>query len=224
MRAAAMRSPADILKVVAAVMPKDSPAPGAPAERRNLIPDTYETSVEAEADRAQQKALLAALIGWDRALRRDECGAWRITGSRGSIHTWGDGKSWVLFVGCRSATHWTYTKRRLAFCRVTQDGEDEGCLQLQQLPTAEQAEVIRDVLGIRKRVELGPEELERRRALGKRLALAAGMANEAGAVPMPLLEQVAILDAKSTQGSATDERLPDPPSWVSPQQGRRARA
>jgi hypothetical protein len=35
------------------------------------------------------------------------------------------------------------TKRRLAFCYVTQDGGDEGCLQLQQLPTAEQAEVIR---------------------------------------------------------------------------------
>jgi len=127
------------------------------------------------------------------------------------------------FVGCRSATHWTYTKRRLAFCRVTQDGDDEGCLHLQQLPTAEQAEVVRDVLGIRKRAELGPEELERRRALGKRLALAAGMANEAGVVPMPLLEQVAILDAKSTQGSATGERLPYPHSWLSPQQGRRAR-
>src|SRR5262245_9816018 len=147
------------------------------------MPDTYDTAAEAEADRTQQKVLLAALNGWDRALRRDERGAWRISRARGSIHTCGDGKSWILFVGCRSATHWTYTKRRLAFCSITQDGEDEGCLQLHQLPTAEQAEVIRDVLGIRKRVELGPEELERRRALGKRLALAAGLANEAGAVP-----------------------------------------
>src|SRR5262245_37884638 len=68
------------------------------------MPDTYETSVEAEADRAQQKALLAALIGWDRALRRDECGAWRITGSRGSIHTWGEGESWALLAVGRRRT------------------------------------------------------------------------------------------------------------------------
>ena len=55
--------------------------------------DTYQTAPDAEADRAQQKALLAALGVWDRALRRDECGAWRIDGKHGSVHTWGDGKS-----------------------------------------------------------------------------------------------------------------------------------
>src|SRR5262245_55834464 len=64
------------------------------------MPDTYDTAAEAEADRTQQKALLAALNGWDRALRRDECGAWRITGSRGSIHTWGDSGSWILNDAC----------------------------------------------------------------------------------------------------------------------------
>jgi hypothetical protein len=37
--------------------------------------------------------------------------------------------------------------------------------------------VIRDVLGIGERVELGPNELNRRRALRKRLALAGGRAN-----------------------------------------------
>ena len=40
--------------------------------------DTYEGAAEAEADRRQQKTLLAALDAWDRALRRDECGAWTI--------------------------------------------------------------------------------------------------------------------------------------------------
>jgi hypothetical protein len=39
--------------------------------------------------------LLKALNVWDRAPWRDECGAWGISGERGSIHTWGDGKSWV---------------------------------------------------------------------------------------------------------------------------------
>jgi hypothetical protein len=71
-------------------------------------------------------------------------------------------------------------------------------MRLHQLPTSEQAEVIRDVLGIRKRTELAPDELERRRALGKRLALAPGLANATGPVPMPLREQVAILDADPT--------------------------
>jgi len=128
------------------------------------MPDTYDTAEEAAADRAQQQRLLTALNAWDRALRRDECGAWRINGRHGTIHTWGDGKTWVLFVRCRSARHWTITKRRLSFCTPTQDGDDEGCLRLHALPTSEQAEVIRDVLGLQKRREDSPETLERLKA------------------------------------------------------------
>jgi hypothetical protein len=125
---------------------------------------TYDDAADADADRAQQKSLLVALNAWDRALCRDECGAWTLVGKQGSIHTWGDGKSWVLFVACRSAKGWTNTKRRLSFCTVTQDCQDEGCLRLHELPTPEQARVIRDDLGIRKRMEFSPEDLERRRA------------------------------------------------------------
>jgi hypothetical protein len=39
---------------------------------------TYDTLAEAETDRGQQRSLLTALNGWDRALRRDACGAWAI--------------------------------------------------------------------------------------------------------------------------------------------------
>jgi hypothetical protein len=126
---------------------------------------TYESAAEAEADRKQQRSLLTALGAWNRALRRDECGAWRITGTRGSIHTWGDGKTWVLWVGCRSSQHWTWTKKGLAFCSVTQDGDDEGWLRLFALPTPEQAAAIRDALGIRKKMELSGDERERRRKM-----------------------------------------------------------
>jgi hypothetical protein len=129
------------------------------------VGDTYDSAAEAEADRVQQKQLLTALNASDRALRRDECGAWTLIGRQGSIHTWGDGTSWVLFVACRSRQQWTSTKKRLAFCTVTQDGEDEGCLRLQQLPTPEQAKVIRDVLGLWKRREVSTEERERLSAL-----------------------------------------------------------
>lgn len=66
-----------------------------------------------------------------------------------------------MWVGCRSALHWTHTKKRLGFCEVTQDGDDEGCLRLRALPTADQAVVIRDVLGIRKRMDMTTETLER---------------------------------------------------------------
>ena len=162
--------------------------------------DTYDSAADAAADKAQQLSLLTALNGWDRALRRDECGAWRINGKYGSIHTWGDRdrKSWVLYVACRSGQHWTWTKKRLGFCTVTQDGDDEGRLRLHQLPTAEQAEVIRDCLGIRKRTELDADELERRRALGKLLALAAGRAGASTPAPHPPPDE-------------TREISPDPP-------------
>src|SRR5262249_56174673 len=108
--------------------------------------DTYDSGAEAEADRTQQKALLAALGAWDRALRRDECGAWCISGKHGSIHTWGDGRSWVLWVGCRSEKHWAYTKRRLAFSAVTQHRDHEGSLPLHHLPTVDQVKSIHILL------------------------------------------------------------------------------
>src|SRR6185295_18631067 len=118
-------------------------------------------AADADLDRIQQQGLLAALNAWGRALRRDECGAWRIDGKRGSIHSWGDGATWVLYVSCRSGRHWTATKDRLSFCDVTQDGDDEGCLRLSRLPMPEQAAVIRDALGIRKKMEFCPDDPER---------------------------------------------------------------
>ena len=140
--------------------------------------DTYRSATEADADRDEQRRLLAALGGWDRALRRDACGAWCISGSRGSIDTWGDGQTWVIYVACRSALHWTHTKMRLAGCCIaTQDGDDEGCLRLLRLPTDAEATAIRQVLGIRKRTVFAPAELERRRTLMKSGALAPGRAN-----------------------------------------------
>jgi hypothetical protein len=92
--------------------------------------DTYENAIEADADREQQKRLLAALNGWDRALRRDDCSVWCINGKHGCIHTWGDGETWLLYVECRSALAWTWVKRRLGFCTVTVDGDEAGCLRL----------------------------------------------------------------------------------------------
>ena len=173
--------------------------------------NTYDSVAEAEADKAQQKALLAALNAWDRALHRDECGAWTISGTRGTVHTWGDCRSWVLFVACRSAQHWTWTKKRLAFCKVTQDGDDEGVLRLQRLPTPHEAEAIRDILGVRKRMEFDPEQLEHRRTLMARARSAEGRANATVPLPMPTPEPNAdfIPTASPTaRAHATDEWEP----------------
>ena len=145
--------------------------------------DTYDTAAEAEADRAQQLALLSVLGASSRALRRDECGAWRISGDQGTIHTWGDGKTWVLYVACRSARHWSATKVRLAFCQPTQDGDVEGCLRLHQLPTPDQAAAIRDALSIRRRREVSDATVERLRAFAASRTHAGSQAQAQGSAP-----------------------------------------
>jgi hypothetical protein len=101
--------------------------------------ETYRSSAEATADKAELKRLASALNAAKASLRLDECRVWHLKGRRGHIAAWGDGKSWLLFVQCRSARHRTATKSRLSFCRVTQDGDDEGALRLDRLPTKTEA-------------------------------------------------------------------------------------
>jgi hypothetical protein len=124
--------------------------------------NTYESAADAEADRAQQLRLLASLGAWDRALRRDDLAAWCITGTRGRIYT--DGKGWVLYVAGRSVRHWSAVHAKLAgFCTIAQDGDDEGVARLHDLLAPEQAAVIREVLGIRKRVAVSSSWRDRLR-------------------------------------------------------------
>jgi hypothetical protein len=111
-----------------------------------IVP-TASVSREAQLDKDRLEQLREALNGALRGLRRDECGTWHLLGSRGRVYRDGDG--WLLFVTCRSGKHWAFTKKRLAFCRVTQDGEDEGCLRLDRLPSSEEAEEIRHAVGLR---------------------------------------------------------------------------
>jgi hypothetical protein len=67
-----------------------------------------------------------------------------------------------LFFGGK-ARSWIYAKRALSFARVTQNGDDEGFLFLDRAPTEEEGAIIRDKLGIRKKRELGEDELARLR-------------------------------------------------------------
>jgi len=118
--------------------------------------------------RARLIKLMAAIDVTGRALRRDECGDPRLEGSRGHIYAAPEGFQFVLCGG--SVRRWTYTKQVLSFARLVQDGDDEGVFLLDRLPTAAEGHVIRDRFGIRRRVRLGDEELERRRVQGRALA------------------------------------------------------
>ena len=127
--------------------------------------NTYRTADEANLDKAQLAELREALNAWPSALRRDESGIWILRGRPGCyVATWGDGKSWHIVVAPEeviSVRQWTAHKKRLGFAELTLDDDQEGCFRLHRLPTAEEAEVIRDIVGIRKRRELSPEELAR---------------------------------------------------------------
>jgi hypothetical protein len=131
----------------------------------------------ASDDRTSLARLCEALNAAKSAIRLDEYRLWTICGSRGYASTWGDGKSWLLVAVPEqeiTKQQWTWIKKRLSFCELTQDGDQEGCFRLHRLPNPAEAEVIRDIIGIRKRVELSPEELARRQEQGRRLNVSGG--------------------------------------------------
>lgn len=127
------------------------------------LKNTYRTSEEVDRDKAQLVELFDALNASPSSLRRDECGLWILRGRPGCFaSTWGDGSTWQLVVTPEqeiSKQAWTWIKKRLAFAEVNQDGDAEGCFRLHRLPTPEEAEEIRAIVGIRKRMDLSPEVL-----------------------------------------------------------------
>ena len=65
-----------------------------------------------------------------------------------------------------SARAWTYTQRALSFAKVIADGDTEGGLFLDRLPTKAEAALIRRYCGIPKRREVSEAELDRVRSVG----------------------------------------------------------
>ena len=116
-------------------------------------------------------AFAEALGCRDAALRRDECGDWRIKGRFGHVYAAPEGFQ-IYFRGAdefeepKSSQGWTYAKRAMAFAKVMQDGDAEGILLLDRLPTSDEAEIIRGKLQIAKKRELSDEELARLRRQG----------------------------------------------------------
>jgi hypothetical protein len=110
------------------------------------------------SEREHLTTLLTALDAAPGALRRPVCrgwiGDWQITGKHG--HVLADGAGFLLYAQA-TPRRWTNIKHHLAFAHLTQDGDDEGCLHLDRLPTRDEAEAIRECLGIRRRRNLSDD-------------------------------------------------------------------
>lgn len=126
--------------------------------------DTYPPNVQ----RATLLTLADALVSAAAALRRDENNDWRINGSSGHIYAVPgvpqrrDTPGYLIFCIRETRMAWTYAKKALPFCLVTQNGDTEGYFFLDRLPNADEAEAIRDTIGVRKRPIYTPEEVEAR--------------------------------------------------------------
>lgn len=129
--------------------------------------------------RAALLELTKALVSRDSALRRDECGDWRIEGSSGHVYAvpgtldQPNRPGFMLYIMTGSAKAWTFAKRALAFTKVLNDGDEEGAFVMPRLPTTDEAALIRRYCGIPKRREVSDAELHRLRSVGFALRRAA---------------------------------------------------
>ena len=112
-------------------------------------------------------------VPWLPPFRRDENGDWRINGRGGHIYAVSGAFQVVVLcekleaglAGRWTSQGWTYAKRALDFARLVNDGDDEGVFILDRLPSPAEAAILRRYCMIPKRMELGEEELARRREL-----------------------------------------------------------
>jgi|SRR5215469_7771282 len=129
-----------------------------------------------EAQLHTLEVLLEALDASRLALRRDVCGDRAIVGRAGHIYACGD--SFLIYASPLSRRRWTSIKRHLrSFCRLTQDGDDEGCLMLDRLPSPPQAALIRDAIRLKRRRRLSPHQRALARSNLKRGKSPAGEAS-----------------------------------------------
>jgi hypothetical protein len=125
--------------------------------------ETYKSLREAQLDRALLINLKEVLGASNNTLRRSPSGLWVLRGKYGYVATWGDKSSWGLTIEASSPRKWTNVKKKLGFLQVTQDGDREGVFHLTRLPTPEQAEAVREAVGLRKRPFLTDERIAQMR-------------------------------------------------------------
>jgi hypothetical protein len=79
-----------------------------------------------------------------------------------------EGKYFV-YMPAGSAQAWTWAKKRLSgFATVSQDGDEEGILTFERMPTPEEAETVRSYIGLRQTREVSPEQIQRFREVRRK--------------------------------------------------------
>ncbi len=132
--------------------------------------------------------LVKALGCRDNALRRDECGDWAVFGKHGHIYAVPGSldrpktPGFQIMVMGWTARGWNAAKGALAFAELTNDGDSEGALFLDRLPTPSEAEVIRHYLGVAKKAEYSDEVLARKR---EAMLMASALKGKKPALPDP---------------------------------------
>lgn len=115
-------------------------------------------------DRDKEKKLMQKLVrslkivkkrNGKNILHLNECDDWVLTSRYGSIQT--DSEYWYLWVINR---RWSSVKKELSFMTLTQDGDDEGILRLDRMPTEVEAVKIRKTLNLRKIPNYTPEQIK----------------------------------------------------------------
>jgi hypothetical protein len=103
-----------------------------------------------KADRDLLLGLIDAISVSKVRLRRDECGHWNIVGRRGHVST--DGVNGYAYLACKTKRRWEAAKSALGGLVVTQDGDLEGVIRLDDVPSELLAAELRRLLGLRKSV------------------------------------------------------------------------
>ena len=82
-------------------------------------------------------------------VQRDNCGDPVINGHNGHIYCDGDG--FLVFLSFTNRPlRWTSAKKRLSPFVIRQDGDDEGCIHIDD-PQRVSSRVIRSIIGLRKK-------------------------------------------------------------------------
>ncbi len=112
------------------------------------MPSIGEHAEQQAQDKLRLKQVVEAGNFAKNSLRHDECRDWIIRGSGGVVWSINEGELQIYARFEGRARRWGYFKRALDFARVTQDGDDEGCLTV-KLPLNEaQLNTIREQLRI----------------------------------------------------------------------------
>lgn len=84
----------------------------------------------------------------ERRIRLNEYRWVILQGDRSTINY--DGKWWYICFLDLTPIKWKNVKKKLSFMEVSQDGDDEGILRLDRMPTEIEFEIIRKLGGFRK--------------------------------------------------------------------------